>query len=97
MTRLAADNANVHWVDITDRDEELRQQSIDPERALRELHVKDANGQIHIEIDAYQLLMRRAPILRPVGWLIGLPVIKPILSRLYRRMVDKRLERTGRG
>tara|TARA_R100001143_G_scaffold59339_1_gene57897 strand:+ start:43 stop:444 length:402 start_codon:yes stop_codon:yes gene_type:complete len=94
---MAADNANVHWYDITDKDEELRQQGIDPERALRELHVKDADGNIHSEIDAYQLLMRRAPILRPLGWLIGLPVIKPILSRLYRRMVDKRLERTGRG
>lgn len=95
--RMAADDANVHWYDITGKDDELRERGIDPERALRELHVEDASGKIHSELDAYQLLMRRAPRLRPLGWLIGLPLIKPLLSWLYRKMVDRRLRRTGRG
>jgi predicted DCC family thiol-disulfide oxidoreductase YuxK len=95
--RLAADDAQVHWCDITGKDEELRELGIEPQRALRELHVRDASGQIHSELDAYQLLVARAPRLRPLGWLIGLPLVKPVLSGLYRQMVDRRLRRTGRG
>ena len=94
--RMAEDDARVQWYDITGRDEELRELGIDPQRALRELHVRDADGQIHSELDAYRLLMARAPRLRPLGWLIGLPLVRPVVSSLYRWMVDRRLQRTGR-
>lgn len=82
---------SVEWLDITGRDEELRQQGIDPDKALRELHVKDGEGNIHRELDAYILLMSRVLILKPVAWLIGLPVIRPALARLYHRWVNRRL------
>lgn len=95
--RLAGRAAEqVEWVDITGRDDELRARGIDPEMALKELHVEDQKGTIHSELDAYILLMSRAPLLKPLAWLISLPVIRPLLSRLYHRMVTNRLERTGR-
>lgn len=90
----AADS--VEWVDITGRDEELRSVGIDPDAALQELHVQDSAGRIHRELDAYILLMARVPVLKPLAWLIGLPVIRPLLARAYHRMVTRRLERTGR-
>ena len=68
---------SVEWLDITGRDEELREQGIDPDKALRELHVKDSQGQVHQEMAAYILLMARVPLLKPIAWLIGLPVIPP--------------------
>ena len=86
----------VQWVDITGRDDELQAQGIDPDLAIQELHVQDATGQVHRELDAYILLMSRVPVLKPVAWVIGLPVIRPLLSRAYRAMVTRRLERTGR-
>lgn len=90
----AADN--VEWVDITGRDDALRAAGIDPDDALQELHVEDADGLIHRELDAYILLMSRVPVLKPLAWLIGLPVIRPLLARAYHAMVTRRLERTGR-
>jgi predicted DCC family thiol-disulfide oxidoreductase YuxK len=90
----AADN--VEWVDITGRDDELRAVGIDPDAALQELHVQDKDGHVHRELDAYILLMSRVPVLKPLAWLIGLPVIRPLLARAYHRMVTRRLERTGR-
>lgn len=90
----AADN--VEWVDITGRDEELRAVGIDPDAALQELHVQEGDGPVHRELDAYILLMSRAPVLKPLAWLIGLPVIRPLLAKAYHRMVTRRLERTGR-
>jgi len=95
--RLAGDKADqVQWTDITDRDDELKRKGIDPDAALQELHVEDERGQIHRELDAYILLMSRVPVLKPLAWLIGLPVIRPLLARLYHWMVSRRLRRTGR-
>ncbi|MGP9832438.1 thiol-disulfide oxidoreductase DCC family protein [Marinobacter sp. NSM] len=87
---------SVEWLDITGRDEELRQQGIDPDKALRELHVKDGEGTIHRELDAYILLMSRVPLLKPLAWIIGLPLIRPALARLYHRWVDRRLSNEER-
>ena len=49
------------WVDITDRDAELEQLGIDPQKALTELHITTADGQILSELDAYIVLMERIP------------------------------------
>ncbi|AZT84780.1 DUF393 domain-containing protein [Marinobacter sp. NP-4(2019)] len=82
---------SVEWLDITGRDDELRREGIDPDKALRELHVKDNEGRVHREMDAYILLMSRVPVLKPLAWLIGLPLIRPALAWLYHRWVAKRL------
>ncbi len=87
---------NVCWFDITGQDERLREIGIDPQKALMELHVKNENQQILSEIDAYILLMSKVPLLRPLAWLIGLPLIRPIFSKVYHRQVNRRLWRNGR-
>ena len=86
----------VCWFDITGQDERLREIGIDPQKALMELHVKNENQQILSEIDAYILLMSKMPLLRPLAWLIGLPLIRPILSKVYHRQVNRRLWRSAR-
>lgn len=91
-----ASSHGVQWLDITGREQELRRVGIDPGLALRELHVRDAQGYIHRELDAYSLLMARVPFLRPLAWLIRLPGLRPVLSRVYRTLVLRRLHRSGR-
>jgi predicted DCC family thiol-disulfide oxidoreductase YuxK len=86
----------VSWVDITGRDEVLKAKGIDPGHALRVLHVEDSTGHVYRELDAYILLMERVPTLRPAAWLIGLPGLRPVLSRWYRWWVLRRLRRQGR-
>ncbi|WP_218147818.1 thiol-disulfide oxidoreductase DCC family protein [Nitrosomonas sp. Nm166] len=95
--KLAGKRAGeVCWFDITGQDAHLRDIGIDPHKALSELHVRDEHEQIVSELDAYILLMSRVSLLKPLAWLIGLPVIRPVLSSLYHRMVQRRLKRTGR-
>ncbi|MEH6823519.1 MAG: DUF393 domain-containing protein [Motiliproteus sp.] len=90
--KMAGDESEqVCWVDITDHDEELERLGIDPQKALTELHVQTADGQIISELDAYIALMERVPLLKPLAWLIGLPVIRPLLARCYHWMVSRRL------
>ncbi len=86
----------VQWLDITGRDEELRSAGIEPQAALTELHVRDAAGSVHRELDAYILLMSRVNRLRPLAWMISLPVVRSWLSPLYRLWVRRRLRRSGR-
>ncbi|MFP2768298.1 thiol-disulfide oxidoreductase DCC family protein [Oceanisphaera sp. KMM 10153] len=88
---------DIYWFDITGREEVLLSLGINPYKALRELHVQTAEGEVFSELDAYILLMQRVPRLKPLAWLIGLPLIRPCLSWLYRTWVQLRLERQGRG
>jgi predicted DCC family thiol-disulfide oxidoreductase YuxK len=87
---------NVCWMDITGQEEQLREIGIDPNKALTELHVKDENQQILSEMDAYILLMSKVPLLKPLAWLIGMPLIRPLLAKIYHRQVNRRLRRSGR-
>jgi predicted DCC family thiol-disulfide oxidoreductase YuxK len=88
---------SVCWLDITGREQALEQEGIDPHKALHELHVRDEQGRLKSELDAYILLLGRVALLKPLAWLIGLPVIRPWLSGVYQRMVERRLSRSGRG
>jgi len=95
--KLAGKNGeNVCWIDITDQEKSLRKLGIDPYKALTELHVKDEHEQILSELDAYILLMSKVPVLRPISWLIALPIIRPILAKLYHWLVNRRLRDSGR-
>lgn len=95
--RLAGKNGDdVVWVDITGKDRELRQCGIDPHKALTELHVKDESQKVFSELDAYIVLMSKVSVLKLLAWFIGLPVIRPLLSRFYHRQVNRRLRRDKR-
>lgn len=95
--RLAGQNRHdVIWIDITGKDNELCKIGIDPNKALRELHIKDENQNIISEIDAYIVLMRKVLILKPLAWFIGLPIVRPLLSRIYHWQVNRRLRDDGR-
>lgn len=88
--------AYVCWMDITGKDDLLRNIGIDPQKALTELHVQDENRQICSEIDAYILLMSKVPLLKPLAWLIGLPLIRPLLAKIYHWQVNRRLRLSER-
>jgi predicted DCC family thiol-disulfide oxidoreductase YuxK len=85
----------VCWIDITDQESQLRDMGIDPQKALSELHVRDTKGQIISELDAYILLMNKVPLLKPMAWLISLPLIRPLLAKFYHWQVNRRLRKRG--
>ena len=87
---------HLHWFDITGQESVLQTLGIDPQKALRELHIKTENQEILSEIDAYIVLMEKVPLLKLFAWLIGLPLIRPLISKIYHWQVDRRLRRTGR-
>jgi len=87
---------DIQWIDITGKESLLHSMGIDPQKALLELHVKNENQRIISEIDAYILLMSKVPVLMPLSKIIGLPLVRPMLSRVYHWRVNRRLRYTGR-
>jgi predicted DCC family thiol-disulfide oxidoreductase YuxK len=86
----------IQWIDITGKEELLRSIGIDPAKALTELHVTDETQRVHTEIDAYVFLMRKSSVLKPLAKIIGLPLVRPVLSKVYHWKVHRRLRRSGR-
>ena len=86
----------VCWFDITGKEKQLEELGSDPQHASTELHVKNAEGNIVSEMDAYILLMSRVPLLKPLAFIIALPIIRTLLARLYHYSVNKRLIQSGR-
>ena len=86
---------DVCWFDITGQENRLRETGIDPQKALSELHVQDKSGRIVSEMDAYILLLEKIPALKPLAWLMGLPLIRPLLAKIYHWQVDRRLRKRG--
>ncbi|MDN6298260.1 MAG: DUF393 domain-containing protein [Halomonas sp.] len=87
---------SVVWCDLNRYGEHLRLIGVEPDVALMSLHVEDANGQLYEGIDAYVLLMKRVPRLRPAAFCMALPGVKGVLKAFYRRWVRRRLESEGR-
>lgn len=87
---------DIGWLDVSEHEQLLRKKGVTPATALRSLHIETAQGQLIEGIDAYRVLMRRIPVLMPVAWLIGLPVIKPVLRAVYDAWVKRRLQKQGR-
>lgn len=94
--RWSGQNANgIEWLDVSEHHQALRSKGVDPDAALRSLHI-EIEGQLIEGIDAYRVLMARIPLLMPVAWFIGLPGIKPGLRALYDAWVKRRLKKQGR-
>ena len=92
----AKDSNQGFWFDITGQEQQLLQLGIDPNKALTELHIKMSDGRIHSELAAYIELMSRVTILKPLAFVIALPLIRPLLARCYHFMVTRRLKNSGR-
>ncbi|CAD5253648.1 MULTISPECIES: thiol-disulfide oxidoreductase DCC family protein [Halomonadaceae] len=88
--------ADIAWLDVSEHHQALQQKGVDPDMALRSLHIETASGQLLEGIDAYRLLMKRIPLLAPAAWIIGLPGIKLGLRALYDAWVKRRLKKQGR-
>lgn len=86
----------VEWFDITNRDEELDHLGIDPKLALSELHIQTEDGQVISEVEAYIVLMQRTLWLKPLALMLKIPIVKPLVAKLYHYVVNRRLKRTGR-
>ena len=87
---------SIYWCDFNQHSELLNKHNISSAAAMAELHLIVNHNQIVKDIDAYAILLSQILWLKPIAWIISLPLIKPLLASYYRRRVNARLKRTGR-
>lgn len=86
----------VAWFNIVGNEPGLRALGIDPDEALKRLHLRMPDGKIVKDMDAFIVLWDQVPLFRPLAWFVAIPVIKSLIERNYARLTLKRLERQGR-
>lgn len=60
------------------------------DRLLQDIRLLLASGELLAGVDVYLYAARRIPWLRPLAYLFGLPVLRPILERGYRWLAQNR-------
>ncbi len=85
----------IRWADLHQHQAELRAQGIDPAYALQSLHIRLPDGVIIHDIEAYEALFALVWWLRPLNWVLGIPIIKRWARHRYHTWVNTRIAETG--
>lgn len=91
--RTIAPSGVFDWQDITESDEALKQEGISVSKALKLLHAKDQQGQMHIGVDAFILIWSHLKRWRMLAVFVRLPVIRQIANFAYRKFANWRFKR----
>lgn len=57
----------------------------------KDMHAVDAHGRVFRGYRAYQSIAWRLPLIAPLAWILWLPPISTMGSRIYRRVADRRM------
>ncbi len=84
------------WQDISQSSENLAALGLDLEDVKERLHVVDQSGRIHIGVDAFIVLWAALPGHRWLSALVGAPLIRPVATWTYDRILAPALYRWNR-
>ena len=91
--RKIAPSGIFDWQDITITTEALHKEGIRLSEGLKLLHVKDADGVLHVGVDAFIVIWHELKRWRVLASLVSLPVIKPLANACYRMFAAWRFKR----
>jgi predicted DCC family thiol-disulfide oxidoreductase YuxK len=83
------------WVDIGNNPKSFEALGYSQLEGLKLLHVQDMAGTMHIGLPAFIIIWKHLPRWHWLATLTNLPIIKPILSWVYRRFAGWRFKRQG--
>ncbi len=81
------------WQDITIDASALEALGISYADGLKLLHAIDGKGTIHIGVDAFLLIWQQLPRWRIMGMLVKMPLIKPLVHKIYDLFAQWRFKR----
>lgn len=87
QSRCAQDGIALGWIDISRDGETLARLGLERDAVKRRLHVLDADGRMHVGVDAFLVLWRAMPHLRRLAALVGHPAVKPLARLVYDRAI----------
>ena len=75
------------WHDVARSPERLRGLGLDLEAVKERLHVIDADGRIHVGVDAFAVIWAELPGHRWLSAIVAAPVLRPVAVFLYDRVL----------
>lgn len=75
---------SIRWTDISEISGGNVSQGLCVEDALKRFHVQLENGKIVSGATAFSAVWKKLTIFKPLGYLVGMPVIKDIAEIAYR-------------
>ncbi len=84
------------WVDITVQSHALEEKGVALKDGLKQLHVMDEVGVMHVGVDAFALMWERLPKPWPLaGRCIRLPLVYHVTRIFYRWFANWRYQKYG--
>lgn len=83
------------WVDITGTPDGFTALGLQVCDGLKALHVQEANGTLHIGVDAFLAIWRQLPRWRLLASVVAWPFIHPLATRLYAAFAAWRFRKLG--
>ena len=80
----AQDISNVTWLDVHMNPELVKEIGADLESVRERLHVMNADGSVHIGVDAFALLFKKTRGQKWLGIILSLPVIRQLGQFTYK-------------
>ena len=90
--RIAPDGVFA-WQDVSEFAEVLEREGVSLVQALQLLHVKDDAGRLHVGVDAFIVIWQSLRRWRVLALIVGLPIIRPMASWVYRAFAAWRFSR----
>ena len=81
------------WQDITTDASMLESLGIAYADGLKLLHAQDAQGKIHIGVDAFILIWHQIPRWKILAKIVGAPIIRPLVNTVYLSFAAWRFKR----
>lgn len=81
------------WVDITVDPSVTQTIGISYANGLKLLHAQDAQGKLHVGVDAFLLIWQQIPRWRILAVMVALPLIRPLANSAYRVFAAWRFNR----
>lgn len=83
------------WCDITLDSNPLTQRGFSLRNGLMFFHVEDENGTMHTSLDAFIIVWRELRGWRYLAKIASLPVLKPLMNRVYKIFATYRFKKNG--
>lgn len=83
------------WQDITLSQDRFQSIGVSYVDGLRELHAQDKDGTLHVGVDAFLIIWQQMPRWRLLGKIVGNPLLKPVVRKVYAWFAAWRFNRLG--
>jgi len=91
--RLEREDSPIRWYNVHTNPKALAKYALSLEESLALFHVYDGQGQKYTGVSGFDELWQRLPYFNRIAFILRVPILRPLLDRLYAIFAKRRLSR----